>query len=168
MRKQVWSLASISGLRIWHCCELWYKLSATALIRLQAWDYAVGAALKSQKKKKKKKNTATPFIFPNLNISLTPLRLRNGWKFRVEVRPTDWGACLWGQNILVGRGHGKRLVGVPVLPFPRYVLGEGSASQPLLMWGLRVSWSLSCFILCMYIITTYMYVCNYYYNCHCS
>ena len=25
MRMQVWSLASFSGLRIWHCCELWYR-----------------------------------------------------------------------------------------------------------------------------------------------
>ena len=25
MRTQVWSLALLSGLRIWHCCELWYR-----------------------------------------------------------------------------------------------------------------------------------------------
>ena len=26
MRMQVWSLASLSGLGIWHCCELWCRL----------------------------------------------------------------------------------------------------------------------------------------------
>ena len=26
MRMRIRSLASLSGLRIWHCCELWYKL----------------------------------------------------------------------------------------------------------------------------------------------
>ena len=26
MRSQVQSLASLSGLRIWHCCELWCRL----------------------------------------------------------------------------------------------------------------------------------------------
>ena len=26
MRLWVWSLASVCGLRIWHCCELWYRL----------------------------------------------------------------------------------------------------------------------------------------------
>ena len=26
MRLQVWSLASLTGLRIWHCCELWWRL----------------------------------------------------------------------------------------------------------------------------------------------
>ena len=26
MRMQIQSLVSLSGLRIWHCCELWYKL----------------------------------------------------------------------------------------------------------------------------------------------
>ena len=25
MRLQVWSLSSLSGLRIWHCCELWCR-----------------------------------------------------------------------------------------------------------------------------------------------
>ena len=28
MRLQVQSLASLSGLRIWHCCELWCRLQA--------------------------------------------------------------------------------------------------------------------------------------------
>ena len=68
MRKWVWSLASLSGLRIQHCCEPWCRLQtqlrsciavATALIRPLAWEppYAAGEALKRQKTKKlKKKN----------------------------------------------------------------------------------------------------------------
>ena len=72
MRMQVRFLASLSGLRIWHCCELWCiskawldsaslwlwsRLDAAALIGPLAWEppYAVSAALKSQKKKKKQK-----------------------------------------------------------------------------------------------------------------
>ena len=50
MRTQVWSLASLGGLRIWCCCELYCRLVATAPIRLLAWEfpYATGAALKRQ------------------------------------------------------------------------------------------------------------------------
>ena len=75
MRLWVQSLASLSGLRIWHCREreLWCRLQpqlrthiavavawaggAAALIRPLAWEppYTVGAALKRTKKKKKEK-----------------------------------------------------------------------------------------------------------------
>ena len=62
MRTQVRSLASLSGLRIRHCLELWCGLQtrlgfqvavAAALIGALAWEppYATGVALKSQKKK---------------------------------------------------------------------------------------------------------------------
>ena len=63
MRLQVRALASLSGLRIQHCCELWCRLgpdlgllwgwpAATALI---TWEppYVAGSALKRKKKKKK-------------------------------------------------------------------------------------------------------------------
>ena len=58
---RVRSLASLSGLRIWHCCKLqhrsqtwlwlWYRLAAAALIHPLAWElpYATGAALKEKK-----------------------------------------------------------------------------------------------------------------------
>ena len=69
MRLWVQSLASLSGLRIQSCGELWYRsqtrlgsqvavavarAAAVALIGPLAWEppYAAGAALKSQKKKK--------------------------------------------------------------------------------------------------------------------
>ena len=64
---QVQSLASVSGLGIQHCCELWCRLkmqlrsciavavvyaAAIALIRPVAWEflYAPGVALKRRKK----------------------------------------------------------------------------------------------------------------------
>ena len=69
---QVPSLASISGLRIQHCCELWYRLqvlfgSGVAVAVVWAGScssdsvpglelpYAVGVAIKRRKKKKKVK-----------------------------------------------------------------------------------------------------------------
>ena len=67
---QVQSLASLSGLRIWCCCELdhrhgsdptllwlWCRPAATALIQPLAWElpYAAGAALNV--KQIKTKNT---------------------------------------------------------------------------------------------------------------
>ena len=71
MRLWVPSLASLSGLRIRCCCELWGKLqtgsdlvllwlwrrlAAVAPMRLLPWEpsYAAGAALKKDKKAKKK------------------------------------------------------------------------------------------------------------------
>ena len=52
-RLRVWSLASLSGLGIWYCCELWCRLAAEAPIGPLAWEppYAVGTALKSKRKK---------------------------------------------------------------------------------------------------------------------
>ena len=67
-------LASLSGLRILRCHELWYRLqtwlrsrllwlwrrpAATALIRPLAWEppNAAGVALEKEKKKKKDKKT---------------------------------------------------------------------------------------------------------------
>ena len=67
MRLQVQFLDLLSGLRIWHCSELWYRSQvwlwlwlspeAVALIGPPDWEppYALGAALKSKKKKKSKK-----------------------------------------------------------------------------------------------------------------
>ena len=56
MRLWVRSLASLSGLRIWHCRELWCRLTAVALIQPLAWEppYAAGVALKRPRKEQKK------------------------------------------------------------------------------------------------------------------
>ena len=72
MGLRVQSLALLSGVRIWCCCELWCGLQcgldlvllwlwhgpvAAALIRPLAWEppYVMGAALEKKKKKRKKK-----------------------------------------------------------------------------------------------------------------
>ena len=76
IRLQIRSLASLSGLRIRRCRELWCRsrcgldlvllwlwcrLTAVALIAPLAWKppYAAGAALKMQKRPKKKKKKKT-------------------------------------------------------------------------------------------------------------
>ena len=77
MRLQARFLASINGLRIPYCQELWCRSqtssdlallwlwcrpAATALIEPLAWEppYAVGAALKRQETKNKKPNQTKP------------------------------------------------------------------------------------------------------------
>ena len=72
MGLRVRSLASLSGLSIWHCCELWCRSrcsldlallwlccrpAATAPIKPLAWEppYAADATLKRQKTKKTRK-----------------------------------------------------------------------------------------------------------------
>ena len=56
MRIRVPSLALLSGLKIWHCCELWCRLAAAALIRplAQEFSYATGAALRRKGKEGRK------------------------------------------------------------------------------------------------------------------
>ena len=68
-RTQVRSLASLSGLRIWRCCELWCRsktrlrfgvavavasLAATGLIWYLAWETSICGGCGQKKKKKKK------------------------------------------------------------------------------------------------------------------
>ena len=77
MRTQVRSWASLIGLKIWHCYELWYKLqmwlgcdvavvwhslAAIALIQPLAWKcpYAMGAALKREEKKQQQQKRDFP------------------------------------------------------------------------------------------------------------
>ena len=79
MRMHVQSLASLSGLRIRHCPELWcrsqtwldpellwlwHRPVATALIRLLAWEppYAALTGQKYKNKKKMKKKSVSIFF----------------------------------------------------------------------------------------------------------
>ena len=64
MRTQIESLASLSGLRILHCHELWHRSAGAALIQHLAGElpYAASAALKGKKKKKSEHELET---FPN-------------------------------------------------------------------------------------------------------
>ena len=57
-RMQVWCLASLSGLRILCCCELWRRLAAVAPIRLLAWELP-GEALKKKWVREREKTPAT-------------------------------------------------------------------------------------------------------------
>ena len=52
MRMQLQSLASLSGLRIWCCYEMWCRLAAVALIGHQSQElpYAAGVVIKRRKK----------------------------------------------------------------------------------------------------------------------
>ena len=90
MRMQVRTLALLSGLRTWHCRELWCRwqtwlgsgmvwlwhgLAAAALIGPLAWElpYAVGTALKRQKNKTKQNtdkwvNTNSIFLLCNITL----------------------------------------------------------------------------------------------------
>ena len=86
MKMQVRSLSSLSGLRIWCCCELhcslqmwlrlallwlWCRPAATALIQPLAWEppCAAGAALKKAKKKKKeKRKICGKVMVANMNL----------------------------------------------------------------------------------------------------
>ena len=67
MRWRVQSLALLSGLRLWHCHELWCGPSAVALIGPLPWEppYAAGAALKS-----KRQNKTRLFSWINLPIEV--------------------------------------------------------------------------------------------------
>ena len=85
MRLQVPSLASLSGLRIWCCCELWCRSQmrlrsgiAVAVARLAACcssylipslgtSYATGAALKSGKKKKREREEGNGVDYAQLS-----------------------------------------------------------------------------------------------------
>ena len=79
MRMQVWSLVSLSGLRIRHCCELWCRLqtqpgSGIAVAVVQARSYssdltpslgtscAVGVAQKKKRKKERKERDVEQFM----------------------------------------------------------------------------------------------------------
>ena len=98
MRIGVRSLVLLSGLRIWHCRGLWYRLTAVALIGPLAWEfpYAADLAPKRQKKKKererekkkekKKKEERRPpkacwslniFKWHKLEFTLSPKQLVN-------------------------------------------------------------------------------------------
>ena len=59
MRLQVQSLALLRGLRIRHCCELWY--------RLQTWPGSC-SAVQPQKRKKEKQKKNTDFRKPLKNF----------------------------------------------------------------------------------------------------
>ena len=60
MRMWVWSLASISGLRIWHCCELWCRPAALAPIQPLAWELHICCS-EALKRNTNTHKTSVPF-----------------------------------------------------------------------------------------------------------
>ena len=70
MRMRVWSPASLGGLRIWCCRELWCGPAAAAPIRPLAWEppYAPGAALKRKQTNKKQTTTGVLLWLSKLRI----------------------------------------------------------------------------------------------------
>ena len=64
MSTRVRSLVSFSGLKIQHCCELWCRLAATALIGPLAWEppYAEGGGWPEKDKRQKKGGVNTEWI----------------------------------------------------------------------------------------------------------
>ena len=69
----VQSLASLSGSGIQHCCELWWRPAAVALVRSLAWElsYNMSAALRRKKKKKKiKMRYEKKEDIPRVDVSL--------------------------------------------------------------------------------------------------
>ena len=75
MRIQVRSLASLNGLRIWPCRELWSRLAATAPIQPLAWElsYAPSVALNKNKKKEKKEKA---FKFRHCGLSIITAKVQ--------------------------------------------------------------------------------------------
>ena len=85
-RLPVRSLASLSDLRVWRCCELWcicrhgsdptllwlwHRPAATTLIQPVAWElaYAASAALKRKKDQKKKKKKNPGILSSHLSVT---------------------------------------------------------------------------------------------------
>ena len=102
MRMGVWSLASLSGLRIRRCRELWYRLHtqlrfciavlwcrlvAVALIGPLAWEtpYAMGVALKRPKKKNKNKKKPCRWLTSELVVNYYMLFPKTGNRARVST-----------------------------------------------------------------------------------
>ena len=102
MRMQVRFLASLSGLGIWHCRELWYSLQTqfcTAVALAQACVYSSDSTLSlgtsicrrcSPKKTKKKEKKIERMLFPIASSLLLGLLL---WVMFL---------LLWGIRLLPG------------------------------------------------------------------
>ena len=90
MKMPVWSLASLSGLRIWHFHELWCKLAAVVPIQPLAWElpYAVPATLKEKKKKDLKiwKITNNEGYFLMIRGQLFKKTLKNVNKILIKLK----------------------------------------------------------------------------------
>ena len=130
MRTQVWSLASLSGLRIWHCRELWcrsqMRLRSCVSVALASasgcssdstpvWElpYAMGAAPKRQSSKQCGK-CATQSLLSWINIFTNHIfSLNISYKSKIEVPVVAqvrdltlslMGMLVWSLASLIGLG----------------------------------------------------------------
>ena len=115
MRIQVRSLASLSGLRIQHCHELWgvyhrcsldlallwlwHRPAAIAPIQPLAWEhpYAMGMALKRQKEKRKKKkrvvDRALQWSAMNINLKVIKMKKEKSESYKNECVNAKHAEC---------------------------------------------------------------------------
>ena len=114
MRMWVQSLAWLCGLRIWHCCELWYRSqmwlrsciavavvyrpAAAAQIQPLAWELhmpqmEVFFALRSKKKKKEKKIVGVLLWISRLRIWCCHCCGSGGWCGAGSVPSPKTSAC---------------------------------------------------------------------------
>ena len=117
MRMQVWSLASLSGLRIWCChelcCKWWTWLGsciAVAVAKASSyssdWTLSLGTSIcrgcgpKKQKKQKKKKRR-TNLRFPCMSRAHV-----NGWLFY------SWRQKAWRRKRCQAEDQGLRVFGL--------------------------------------------------------
>ena len=93
-RRQLQSMASLSGLRIWHCPEVWCRLpwgldptslwpwsrlASVALIWPLAWElpYTTAAAIKRKTKQTNQKKKRCIYMWNNSHWKLTEVLLHN-------------------------------------------------------------------------------------------
>ena len=101
---RVQSLASLSGLRIWHCCELWLWPAAASPIQPLASElpYAAGVALKTKTKTKTKKSrVGAVWPIPSHKSHSKP----SGCQGRVDSKSVAKGPSV-GSDLFEGSGHG--------------------------------------------------------------
>ena len=103
MRMQVWSLASLSGLRIRRChgvdhrhgsdpmlLLLWHRLAAVAPIRPLAWEHPYAAGMTTKSKKKEEGN-----LIPKLrSIRRYHWEAIRSWRWTAH----EWDLCPYKRN----------------------------------------------------------------------
>ena len=112
MRMWVWSLASLNGLRIRRCCELWctshtqgldlallwlwHRPTAVALIWLRAWEppYATGVVPPPPKKRRRRKSILQEEVLVEMRASANALRLQNSRNSQEARLGGAWGLVM--------------------------------------------------------------------------
>ena len=111
MRMQVRSLASLSGLRIWHCHQLWRRLVVAVPIQPLAWElpYATAGALKNKQKKEKtttKNKHDTPTYhwmqtstLTDMHLELSDQNISHSWLLREVLQNNAFNRTLLSTHL---------------------------------------------------------------------